>query len=148
MRFHFWHTALSLFYAIIAVLAYLWLETNGRLPGPGTVPVLDIALITLAVARLVRLFTYDNITQFIRDWFKDAEPRTFRGSLGTLINCPWCTGLWWALIAGFFYFATPIAWYGILVLAIASLASYLQLLGNLIGWHAEAKKLEVESRVR
>jgi hypothetical protein len=56
--------------------------------------------------------------------------------------------LWFALVAVFLYFATPIAWYGILVLAIASLASYLQLLGNLIGWHAEAKKLDVESRAR
>ena len=148
MTFHFWHTTLSLFYAAVAVLAYCWLEEAGRLPGPSAVSVLDIALMTLAVARLVRLFTYDNITQFIREWFKDADPRTLAGSLGTLINCPWCTGLWWALIVGFLYFATPVAWYGILVLAIASLASYLQLLGNLIGWHAEAKKLEVESRPR
>jgi len=46
----------------------------------------------------------------------------------------------------FAYHATPIAWYAILVLALASAASFLQLLANLVGWHAEAKKLEVQSR--
>ena len=94
----------------------------------------------------MRLFTYDAITAFIREWFEGADPESFRGSLGTLINCPWCTGLWFALVVVFAYFATPIAWYGILVLALASSASFLQLLANLIGWQAQAKKLEVESR--
>ena len=147
MKFHFWHTTLSLFFAAVAIAAYSWLEAQGRLPaGAGSVPLADFALMTLAIARLVRLFTYDNITAFIREWFAGWPPESFRGSLGTLINCPWCTGLWFSLVTTFLYFTTPIAWYGILVLALASLASYIQLLGNLIGWHAEAKKLEVQSR--
>lgn len=147
MKFHFWHTVLSLFFVAVAVFAYCWLEANGRLPGPGQMPLADFALMTLAIFRLVRLFTYDNITEFIREWFAKADPRSFMGSLGTLINCPWCTGLWFALVTVFFYFATPIAWYAILVLALSSSASFLQLLANLIGWHAEATKLEVQSRI-
>lgn len=144
---HFWHTTLSLFFAAIAVLAYLWLEAAGRLPvGAGSVSLGDFVLMTLAIARLVRLFTYDNITAFIREWFAEADPRSFSGSLGTLINCPWCTGLWFSLVVAFAYFATPIAWYAILVLALSTAASALQLIANLIGWHAEAKKLEVQSR--
>ena len=145
MKFHFWHTTLSLFFAAVAVLAYYWLEANGRLTGH--VPLWDFVLMTLAIARLVRLFTYDNITVFVREWFEGADPKTFLGSLGTLINCPWCTGLWFALVVGFVYFAIPtIAFYAILVLALSSAASSLQLISNLIGWHAEAKKLEVHSQ--
>src|SRR3989344_7687284 len=134
MKFHLWHTMLSLFFAAVAVGAYYWLCAHGRLPEAGGVSLADFLLMTLAIFRLVRLFTYDAITTFIREWFAGAHPESFRGSLGTLINCPWCTGLWFALVVVFAYFATPIAWYGILVLALASSASFLQLLAHLIGW--------------
>ena len=147
MKFHFWHTTLSLFFAAVAVLAFAWLDSEGKLFfNLRRVPPFDFLLMALAIARLVRLFTYDNITAFIREWFEGWHPRSFMGSLGTLINCPWCTGLWFALLVAFFYFATPIAWYAILVLALSTAASSIQLLANLIGWHAEAKKLEVKGR--
>jgi len=144
MRFHFWYTALSLFFAALATWAYVWLDSRGLLIP--WVPIGDFILMALAVMRLVRLFTYDVITEFIRNWFVGAAPHSLRASLGELINCPWCLGLWWALVVGFFYFATPIAWYGILVLALASIASFLQVLANLIGWSAELKKREAQSR--
>ena len=145
MKFHFWHTMLSLFFAAIAVAAYCWLVANGRLPvvGHAVVSLGDFILMMLATFRLVRLFTYDNITAFIREWFVDWDPKTFMGSLGTLINCPWCTGFWFALVVVFCYFATPIAWYAILVLALSSAASFTQIVSNAVGWQAEGKKLEV-----
>lgn len=134
---------LSLFYVAIAIVAYSWLAMNGRLAQ--WVPLGDFFLMAFAIFRLVRLFTYDSITQFIRDWFYGKSATSFMGSLGTLVNCPWCTGLWFALVVVFFYFATPAAWYAILVLALASIASFFQLLSNLIGWSAEAKKREAQS---
>lgn len=143
MRFHFWHTFLSLFFATIAVFGFLYLSATSRLAA--FVPLSDFVLMALAIFRLVRLFTYDAVTAFIREWFAGADPLTLRGSLGTLINCPWCTGLWFALVVVFFYFLTPIAWYAILVLALAAAGSFLQLIANLIGWSAEAKKREAQS---
>jgi hypothetical protein len=140
MKFHFWHTFLSLFYVALAVLAFYWLSALGRLAQ--WIPLSDFILMALAVQRLVRLASYDNITAFVRDWFKGHAPESFMGTLGALINCPWCTGLWFALIVIFFYFLTPDSWYGILLLALASVASYLQLLANWLGWAAEAKKRE------
>ena len=146
MRFHFWHTVLSLFFAALAVWAYLWLSASGHLAT--FIPAGDFFLMVLAILRLVRLFTYDTITQFMRDWFVGANPRSFLGSMGTLVNCPWCTGLWFSLIVVFFYFATPIiAWYAILVLALSSLAAMLQMTANYIGWSAEAKKQECRSPI-
>jgi hypothetical protein len=144
MRFHFWHTILLLFYVAVAFLAYAWLSANGKLAS--FVPVGDFILMTLAIQRLVRLFTYDAITQFVRDWFAGADSESLRGSLGTLVNCPWCTGLWFALVVAFFYFATPvIAWYAILVLALASAGSLFQLFANYLGWSAEGRKRECQS---
>lgn len=140
MKFHFWHAFLSFFFIMVALCAFSWLSAFERL---GTwIPVSDFVLMTLAIFRLVRLVTYDSITAFIRDSFAGADPSSLRGTLGTLINCPWCTGLWFSLVIVFFYFLTPASWYAILVLALAAVASFLQLLSNLIGWSAEVKKRE------
>lgn len=99
----------------------------------------------LATMRLIRLFTYDIITAFIRNWFVEKDPDSPLGTLGALINCPWCTGLWFAFMVLFFYFATPVSWYLILVLALAWAASFFQILANLIGWSAEVRKSQAQS---
>lgn len=146
MRIHFWNTTLSIFFAFLVVVSIAILTQNNRIFY--TVPVRDIVLISLAVFRLVRLFSYDQITKFIRDWFVDARPDTLRHSLGVLINCPWCIGLWfsWAVVT--FYFASVYSWPVILILSLAALGSFLQVLANWIGWSAEAKKLEAQSMMR
>ena len=143
MKAPFWHIFFGLFFVLVAVFAFVSLEAAGRLSS--WIPLSDFGLMTLAIFRLIRLFTYDNITAFMREWFVGADPSTLRGALGMLVNCPWCTGLWFALMVVFFYFLTPIAWYVILVLALAAAASFLQLLTNFIGWSAEAKKRETQS---
>lgn len=142
MKFHFWYTALSLFFAALAVWGYVWLAENGRLVA--WIPLADFFLMVLATQRLTRLATYDIITAFVREWFAGEDPESLRGTLGALLNCPWCTGLWFALVVAFFYFATPIAWYAILVLALSSVATFIQLLANFIGWSAEVKKKEAQ----
>src|SRR3989344_881633 len=101
MKFHFWHTMLSLFFAAVAVGAYYWLCAHGRLPEAGGVSLADFLLMTLAIFRLVRLFTYDAITTFIREWFAGAHPESFRGSLAHLSTARGARGSgsrsWWFL---------------------------------------------------
>lgn len=145
MKFHFWHTTLSIFFLLLLAFAIEWLGAMGRLAA--FIPAGDFLLMTLAIMRLVRLTTYDNITAFVRDWFVGYEPESFLGSLGTLINCPWCTGLWWSLIVAFSYFASPYAWYVILILALSAAASFLQIMTNAMGWIAEAKKREANTPI-
>lgn len=142
MKFHFWYTAFSLFFIALLVLAYQWLSVRGLLDYGMSAG--DIVLVSLAVMRLVRLFTYDKITKFVRDWFVGAAPDSFRGTLGALLDCPWCTGLWFSGFVLFFYYAWDGAWFFILILAIASIASFLQILANLAGWSAEHRKREAD----
>lgn len=144
MRIHPWNTLLSLFFAALMVVAIWWLFSTGRIFYQ--VPFRDLLLIALATFRLIRLFTYDIITKFIRDWFVNAKEDSFLGTLGTLINCPWCTGLWFAFLVVFSYFATPYAWPVIIILAVAGIASFFMTFSNLIGWMAEGRKLEVRSK--
>jgi hypothetical protein len=141
MRFAFWNIFFSFFFAVLLLVGLEWLQSVERFPT--YISLGDFLLIALAVFRLVRLFTYDLITKFIRDWFEGASEGTFMHTLGALLNCPWCTGLWFSGFVVFFFFATPFAWPIILILALAGVASFIQIASNLTGWSAELKKRTV-----
>jgi hypothetical protein len=141
MKSALWNTLFGLFFAAL-VLKGAWLITDGARSIP-FISLLDLILITLAVFRLVRLTTYDIITKFIRDAVGKAKPNTFLGTFSNLLTCPWCTGLWFAFFVVFAYFATPMAYPIIIILAVAGVASLVQVFANLIGWQAEGKKREV-----
>ncbi|MES2225994.1 MAG: DUF1360 domain-containing protein [Patescibacteria group bacterium] len=143
MRIHFWNVVLSLFFILLIIISIGWLSATHRIFYD--VPVRDMVLIALATFRLVRLFTYDHITKFIRDWFVGASEGSLGQTLGALLACPWCTGLWFGFVMVFFYFASIYSWPVILILSVASVASLLQVLANWIGWSAEAKKMEVQN---
>ena len=144
MRIHPWNALLTLFFAALVAIAVWWLFAANRVFYD--VPFRDLLLIALATFRLTRLFTYDVITKFMRDWFVGTRENSLPHTLGVLLNCPWCTGLWFSFLVVFFYFATPFAWPVIILLALAGLASFFMIVANLVSWTAEAKKLEVLSR--
>lgn len=115
----------------------------------------DITLIALACFRLVRLFVYDSVAQFIRDFFLDikedkvghvvmihrSKPRGgVKRLISDLLGCPWCTSVWVALFATFFYYLIPGLWFAYLVLVISGLGSFIQIFTNKIGWQAEYNK--------
>jgi hypothetical protein len=71
-------------------------------------PWLQLLIYTLAVARVTGLIVADSITEDVRDavlgWLDD-RPKTLGSYLATLITCPWCAGMWVALIA------SPLVWF-------------------------------------
>jgi len=153
-----WNFFFAMLFMGVVVLAVSVLYRLERLPVG-----IDLAgalLITLATFRLIRLFVYDKITRFFRDLFLQKavigegavegviiRQKYVSGPMRTisdLLSCPWCFGIWAAFMVSFFYFLTPFAWYPLFFLAVAGVASLLQLLANLVGWHAEGKKNEVE----
>ncbi len=131
----------SLFFAFLLVSGISYLVSVNAFGRSVSMP--DFFLMALAVWRLTRLVTYDAIMKFFREMFEGAQPGSFRGTLHALINCPWCTGLWFGFFVVFFYFATPYAWPVLLILAVSAVGSFFQVLSNLVGWSAEAKKREV-----
>jgi len=141
MKTALWNLAFGLFFVVIVLAGADWLYGTGRFAP--YIPLGDFLLIALATFRLTRLVSYDIITAFVRDFLGSKEKGTFLGTLGALINCPWCAGLWFAFFTTFFYFMHPLAWFVILILAIAGVGSTLQLTANLLGWSAELKKRTV-----
>ncbi len=132
-------------FGFVALAFVLGLLIYGRLGYfPRSISLFDFLLLSLATFRLVRLFTYDHVTLFIRNYFADPMPG-MRKSAGDLLNCPWCFGVWAGTFVVFFYYTTPMAWYALLVLAISGVGSFIQLVSNQIGWRAEKLKMEASA---
>jgi hypothetical protein len=59
-----------------------------------------LAIGALAVHRLTRLITTDEVT---RPWRERVEQTDPEGRLAYFVTCPWCVGLWmsagWAVVA-------------------------------------------------
>jgi hypothetical protein len=137
-RIDFWNIIFILFFALLTFIGYAIVLGSG--PAPFYVDPWTAFILALATLRLTRLFVYDSITKWFRDLVEDATPRTFWGTVRTLVNCPWCTGLWSALVVSVVYFAWPQLWFFIFVMALGGGASILQIAANWIGWSAEFKK--------
>ncbi len=152
----FWNFIFTLFFGVVFFgLGYILYKIDLL---PVSVSLFDAILIALATFRATRLFVYDKITQFVRDWFLDKEiGQTEEGeyvivrekpahgprrTIAELLACPWCFGIWAGLFICFFYFLTPFAWFPIFVLAISAVGTLFQLLANMVGWRAERLKQE------
>lgn len=155
-----WYIAYSAFFIIIAILM-VWSLYVSRGGLPTSISLFDLVILILATLRFVRLFVYDKITFFIRDWFQHAEEEyTHEGvtyirkvertdgplRVGyELLTCPWCFSIWVALLVTYAYFIrTELFWVPILIFAISGAASGVQILVNMFGWSAENKKLDAE----
>jgi len=121
-----WHAIFSLLFATIVGLLIYNFHTTGR--NLKDIPLFDFFILSLATFRLIRLFTYDEIVDFIRDYLGRHRDGGIRENLYDLMDCPWCTGMWMALLVSALYFFTPLSRFFIFVLALAGAASYLQII--------------------
>lgn len=124
---YWWHFIASAFYVVVAA-ASVWI-----LYGAGkrdfTISGFDFLLLSFATFRIIRLFVYDIIADFIRDYFKKFE-RGFNKTVYEILYCPWCMGIWAAWFISMLYFLFPWAWYFIFFLALAGIGSMIQILSN------------------
>lgn len=141
---HKWNLLFGIFYVLLVFIlsGFVWLVDEKY---PTSISVFDFILISLATFRLVRLFVYDSVTTFIKEYFASATRGPGR-TMHHLLGCPWCFGMWAGLFVVFFYFVMPMAWLVLLILAISGVGTFIQILMNMIGWRAELLKLEAKSR--
>ncbi|EKE25197.1 MAG: hypothetical protein ACD_5C00254G0004 [uncultured bacterium] len=126
---HFWHLVTSTVYGILLLLMILVLNKFGKITT--SVPVFDFFLLTLATFRITRLFVHDLVLDFVRDQFSNST-HGIGLTMHDLLDCPWCTGAWIALFVGFLYFATPLAWPILFIMAIAGFGTLLTILASLM----------------
>lgn len=153
---YFWNIIFSLFFLSLVVMATIILDSEAYKTW-NDLTFMDLALMSLASFRLIRLMVYDRITAFFREQFWDVNgpkgkmvlvkpPYGPRRTLADLLACPWCIGVWASAMVTFFYLLTPYAFYLVLFLALSGVASFLQMLSNLVGWRAEQLKNDVEQQ--
>ena len=126
---HFWHFVTATIYALLTILMVLFLSSHEKIPT--NISVFDFFMLTLATFRATRLLVHDQVMDFVRDWFSDAT-EGLSLSVRDLLDCPWCTGTWVALFLGFAYFATPLAWTVLLILAISGFGTLITILASLM----------------
>ena len=154
-----WNFVFSIFF-IIVLAAAIWAIRELTGSYPTEIPLFDFILLSLAAFRITRLIVYDKIARWFRELFADTrefsengilfiEVKSFgsgvRHTIHDLLQCPWCIGVWSALIVTFFYFIFPWAWVLILFLAVAGTSSLFQVVANLVGWRAEDLKRTTET---
>jgi hypothetical protein len=146
-------------FVVLCVVAFRCLQVKGALYtylGIG-----DFLILALAIFRVIRLLAYDNITLFLREAFLDVKTLSFveggeefvervpsenslKRTISKLLNCPWCLGVWVALLGLYLYLTYPALWILFALLALSAIASLFQVAANLLGWRAEKAKLKTQ----
>ncbi len=108
--------------------------------------IFDFAVISLATYRMTRLVVYDRLLKLFRDIIKSLSGTGFGDSLKSIITCPWCAGVWISLFNVFIFFVVPYGNMFLYIMAIAGIATFLQLLVNITGLTAEGKQIDVKKK--
>lgn len=113
-----------IFSLLVAAMTYFFWRIDSL---PVGISLFDFFLLILASFRLIRLFMFDKVMDWLRN-FLFKLPRGYGEYFQDLLSCPWCTGIWVALGVSFVYFLTPLAWIPLFVTALAGAGSILQFL--------------------
>ena len=136
-----WNAIFALiFFGVFGIL--FWSLTDGldRFDWLFLVDTMDIVIISLATFRMIRLTSSDKMFAFVRNSFLDKQedgmyqkpPGGPRRTVAELVECLWCTGLWGALFVSVVYFAADIGRFFVILLAVAAVGSFLQLLSQMV----------------
>lgn len=153
---YFWNIVFTLFFIGLIVVAIIILDTEARLDYR-ELTLMDMTIMTLATWRVIRLFVCDTVTKWFREQFWNVnkvgkqlvleKPASGpRRTIADLLSCPWCFGVWASAWVVLLYLSSEVAQYIILFLAISAVATFLQILANLVGHRAELLKRENELR--
>jgi len=151
---YLWNIIFTIFFIVLVFMGSVILASEARLSYT-ELTLVDFTLMALASWRLIRLFVYDLVTKWFREQFYDA--REVKGrvvlekpaggprrTLADLMGCPWCFGVWSTAFVVFGYLMYEWAQFIIIFLALSAVATFLQLLTNLIGHRAEQLKNQNE----
>ena len=134
---YIWNPLAILFFVLLTGGVFYWLsQDRWFVSSLYALNFLDVVIIGLAAFRFIRLFTYDKIMQFFRNWFLNADgtkpEKGIRRAFAELNECIWCTGMWAALLVLVMYFAGTFGVFGVYLLAISALATVFQNISQMI----------------
>ena len=138
---NFWATLF--FMACLVGLGFL-LESEGIALEDFTVG--KITLLTLATYRLTRILVFDKIFKLFRDFFRTHQRLYVFYVVKEIITCPWCAGVWVALINVAIFYLVPFGELFIVLLSISGVASFIVILVNYVGLSTEEKQFDMKEK--
>lgn len=90
----------------------------------------DIIIMMIATYRLTRIIVFEKIFKFFRDFVKARTRYSLLNTLRFIITCPWCMGVWMALIVVLLFFIIPYGEIIVYIMAIAGVASFIIMIAN------------------
>ena len=135
---YFWNSIFFTFFVLLVVMGAIILDTEAYLPYTD-LGLVDFLIIALASFRTMRLFAYDGVTKFIREQLYDAKVTKAgkvtlykpaggpRRAMLELMQCQWFFALWNTALVIFLYLISPMFYGILLVLALASVVTLLQI---------------------
>lgn len=138
---HIWNASIFILFPILVVLLYRYFDSSGAMQAFYSLTIFDIVIISLATFRFIRLIAFDKIFSFGRAIFHNTlpdgtmvkPPKGFRRAMAELLECSWCVGVWAALLVLTFYIISPLGRFFALILAIAALGTFFQVVSKRVG---------------
>ena len=138
-----WNFLATLFYILcLFALGYI-LKVNDI--EANDIKLRDMILMTLATYRMTRLLVFDSIFKLFRDFVKDRSRYLIFYVTREIITCPWCAGVWAAVIIVAIYYLVPFGKILIILFALSGVASFIVILVNYFGLAAEEKHHRVKN---
>ncbi len=126
--------SIIIFAGLVIVSGYLFERSGHRFD---SIKTSEVIVIILAAFRLTRLVVHDRIFRLPREIVASFPDIGFMVSIRSLLTCPWCAGVWSALMAFWFQYLIPYTKYLNLLLAIAGVATFLLILVGRIAYKTE-----------
>jgi hypothetical protein len=137
-----WNFLATLFYILCLVALGFGLKSIGVTKEDFDIG--DIVLMSIATYRLTRILVFDKIFKLFRDFLKSRDNLHVFYVIREIITCPWCAGVWVALIVAALYFMVPFGDIFIILLTISGIASFLVVSVNFLGLSTEEKQHKVK----
>ena len=141
----FWNFMFTLTFISLTIISWYLIEINNfSLSNLGT---FDVFIIGLATFRLTRLLIYDEVFYYVKDYVKKFKTEHgFVKSAAILLTCPWCIGVWMALISLDCFILIPYGKLIVFVLALSAISSFFHLIITLLGWTIDEKKTALKNQ--
>lgn len=106
------------------------------------ISILDLVIITLATFRVIRMLMYEKVFGIIRYHINSRGEKMFFKSLGNIVKCPWCIGVWAALFIFDLHYLIPYGLYLSYILAISGVASVMVVAVNNLNYKSDIYERE------
>jgi hypothetical protein len=141
----FWNAIALVFFLACCALSVVLIARCADL-SIAALTAFDAAMMGLGTFRLAHLLTYDKIFELVRTLFMDGSgPRARKAARGwrrlvyEFLECLWCTGMWSALIVVTAYLLGTWGRFAVIVLAVAGIGSFLQVISNALAAATERR---------